>query len=76
MWGRIKRKLLIPYYDFKRKRILYNNIMSPEEIQIQEKKFHDMYIEANRKGNKQSEIEYIHKRDAIRLILKKDVVTK
>jgi hypothetical protein len=66
----IKRKLKMPFSNFRRKRILYNNIMTPEEIQIEEKKYHEMMLEANRKGRKDLELEFMHKRDALRKVLK------
>ena len=69
----IKRKLKMPFYNFKRKRILYNNIMSPEEIRDEEKKLHDLYLLANKKGQKDLEKEYMYKRDILRKVLKINV---
>lgn len=69
----IKRMLKMPFNNFARKRMLYNNIMSPEEIQIEEKRYHDMYLLANKKGQKIQELEYMYKRDALRKVLKINV---
>jgi hypothetical protein len=45
--------------------------MAPEEIQAEEKRYHDCYVEANRKGLKEQEKEFMYKRDALRRVLKK-----
>lgn len=65
-----KRILKMPFSNFKRQRMLYNNIMTPEEIQAEEKRLHELYLLANKKGQKAQEQEYMFKRDAIRKVLK------
>lgn len=66
----IKRMLKMPFSKFRSKQNLYKNIMTPEEIQAEEKKYHDMYLLANKKGQKAQEQEYMFKRDALRKVLK------
>lgn len=60
----------MPFSNFRRKRLLYKNIMTPEEIRDEEKKLHDLYILANKKGQKAQEQEYMFKRDALRKVLR------
>ena len=60
----------MPFINIERKKILYKNCMTPEEIQIEEKKYHEMYLLANQKNQKAQEQEYMFKRDALRKVLK------
>lgn len=69
----LKRKLIMPFMNHKRRQFLYNNIMTPEEIQQEEKKYHDYMLEANKKGYHDKEREYMYKRDALRKVLKINV---
>ena len=63
----------MPFSKFKSKRSLYKNIMTPDEIQAEEKRLHDLYLLANKKGQKAQEQEYMYKRDALRKVLKINV---
>jgi len=70
MFPSLKRKLMMPYFNIKRKRLLYKNCMTPEEIQAEEKKLHEMMLIANQKNQKAQEQEYMFKRDILRKVLK------
>ena len=60
----------MPFMDWKRRKFLFAKIMLPEEILAKEKKYHDLMILANRSSKKDIELEYKHKRDALREILR------
>lgn len=68
----IKRWFKMPFSKFKSKRQLRKKIMSPEEIQVEEKNYHDLYLLANKKGQKVQEQEYLFKRDILRKVLRID----
>jgi hypothetical protein len=69
----IKRWFKMPFSKFESQKALYKNIMTPEEIQAEEKRLHELYLLANKKGQKAQEQEYMYKRDALRKVLKINV---
>jgi len=60
----------MPFINIKRRKFLLANIMTPEEIQKEEKRYHDLMLLANQAGKEKEEIEFMHKRDALRKVLK------
>ena len=62
----------MPFSKLASKRALYADIMAPEEIQAEEKRLHELYILANKKGQKAQELEFMYKRDALRKVLKQN----
>ena len=68
----LKRMVIMPFSNIRRKMALYQNTMTPEEIMALQKLFHDKYLDANRRGKREEEREYMFKRDILRRVLRID----
>lgn len=66
----LKRKLIMPFMNWKRKKFLLAKIMLPEEIAQEEKYCHETMLLANKQNKKDIELEFKHKRDILRKVLK------
>jgi hypothetical protein len=68
--SKLKRMFIMPFANKKRVKYLEANTMLPEEILAEMKKYHDAMLVSNKKANKTLELEFMHKRDALRKVLR------
>ena len=65
----IKRHFLRPLSKTRSAAIVTSKTLSPIQILEQEKKYHTNMLAANKAGKRDLELEFKHKRDALRLIM-------